>query len=229
MIKKIKLLLVEDEIFLGQIVRETLEKENFEVVHETNGLNVIGRFHGFKPHICIFDIMLPGKDGYTLVQEIRSIDKEIPIIFLTAKSQTEDVVKGFERGCNDYIRKPFSMEELIVRIHALLQRHHVSENIQEDQKVGKYLFNSLKQELRIGKDTIRLTSRETDLFKLLLRNRNAVLDKKATLLALWGDDTFFTSRSMDVFITKLRKYLGKDTSIQIINIRGQGYKLIVDR
>ena len=229
MSKKIKLLLVEDEVFLGQIVRETLQKKGFEVFHETDGKNVIQAYKNFEPCICVFDIMLPNVDGFTLVEEIRKTDKQIPIIFLTAKSMSEDVVKGFEKGCNDYMRKPFSMDELIVRINALIQRsqYTLEAYSNEEYKLGKYKFSYLKQELIIGTETIKLTSREADLLKLLVQNKNSILDKRAALIALWGDDSFFNGRSMDVFISKLRKYFNQDKSIEILNVRGQGYKLLV--
>ena len=228
--KKIKLLLVEDEVFLGRIVKETLEKHGFEVVHEIHGGKVLELLNVVKPDICVFDVMLPGKDGFTLVEEIRKTDKRLPVIFLTSKSMTEDVVRGFEKGGNDYLRKPFSMEELIVRINALLQRTALAPNQVSDseQAIGKYMFHALKNELRIEKMVIKLTSRETDLLTLLIQNKNTVLDKKAALIALWGDDSFFNGRSMDVFITKLRKHFSKDKNIEIVNIRGQGYKLIVE-
>ena len=229
MSKKIKLLLVEDEIFLGQIVRETLQKQGFEVLHETDGKNVLKIFKDFEPHICVFDIMLPNVDGFTHVEEIRKTNKQIPIIFLSAKSMSEDVVEGFEKGCDDYMRKPFSMDELIVRINALLHRNQYKLTAPSNEKyeIGKYKFNYLKQELIIEKEIIKLTNREADLLKLLVQNKNSILDKKSTLIALWGDDSFFNGRSMDVFITKLRKYFNQDKTIEIVNVRGQGYKFLV--
>ena len=227
--KKIKLLLVEDEVFLGQIVRETLQKQGFNVLHETDGKNVLKTFKNFGPDICVFDIMLPNIDGFTLVEEIRKTDKQTPIIFLTAKSMSEDVVRGFEKGCNDYMRKPFSIDELIARIKALIKRSNyaLTASADEEYKLGKYTFNYLKQELVTEAEIIRLTNREADLLKLLVQNKNSILDKKATLIALWGDDSFFNGRSMDVFITKLRKYFHEDKTIEILNVRGQGYKLLV--
>ena len=229
MSKKIKLLLVEDEVFLGQIVRETLQKQGFEVLHEIDGRNVLKTFKNFEPNICVLDIMLPNIDGFTLAEEIRKTDKQTPIIFLTAKSMSDDVVKGFEKGCNDYMRKPFSMDELIVRINALINRNQytISSSSVEEYELGNYKFNYLKQELVIKTKTIKLTTREADLLKLLVQNKNTILDKKATLIALWGDDSFFNSRSMDVFISKLRKYFKGDNTIEILNVRGQGYKLLV--
>ncbi len=221
-----KILLVEDEIFLGQIVTETLSSRGFELRHESSGNAIIEAFQQFKPDICLFDIMLPGKDGFTLLEEIRRINRQVPVIFLTAKSMSEDVVKGFEKGCNDYIRKPFSMEELIVRINALLQRTAVTSDLNEQFVIGEYTFYYTRQELIYKGEVIKLTGREADLLKLLVQHKNNLMDKKKALLELWGDDSFFNNRSMDVFITKLRKYLSKDTTVSILNIRGMGYKLI---
>ena len=226
MTKKMKILLVEDEIFLGQIVTETLSSRGFELRHESSGNAIIEAFQQFKPDICLFDIMLPGKDGFTLLEEIRRINRQVPVIFLTAKSMSEDVVKGFEKGCNDYIRKPFSMEELIVRINALLQRTAVTSDLNEQFVIGEYTFYYTRQELIYKGEVIKLTGREADLLKLLVQHKNNLMDKKKALLELWGDDSFFNNRSMDVFITKLRKYLSKDTTVSILNIRGMGYKLI---
>ncbi len=226
--KVFKILLVEDEIFLGQIVSETLTGRGFTVRHETNGINIFKTFREYEPDICLFDVMLPGKDGFTIAEEIRMVNKEIPIIFLTAKSQTEDVIKGFQKGCNDYIRKPFSMEELIVRIQALLNKpgFSASEANNEPLQIGQYKFFPAKQELIIGAETIKLTGREADLLVILVKNRNQLSEKKMLLMKLWGDDSFFNNRSMDVFVTKLRKYLSKDASVSILNIRGMGYKLV---
>ena len=178
--KKIKLLLVEDEVFLGRIVKETLEKHGFEVVHEIHGGKVLELLNVVKPDICVFDVMLPGKDGFTLVEEIRKTDKRLPVIFLTSKSMTEDVVRGFEKGGNDYLRKPFSMEELIVRINALLQRTALAPNQVSDseQGIGKYMFHALKNELRIEKMVIKLTSRETDLLTLLIQNHRTLCARR---------------------------------------------------
>jgi DNA-binding response OmpR family regulator len=223
MSKPIKILLAEDEPSLGQIIKESLETRNFEVLLCENGEEAYKTYKKEQPLLLVLDVMMPKKDGFTLAKEIRMEDAEIPIIFLTAKSQTEDVVEGFHLGGNDYLKKPFSMEELIVRIHALLKR--TFEQNTEEIAIGKYLFNLKKQTLQFQNTTENLTHREANLLYYLIKNKNQVLDRSFILNKLWGDDDFFNARSMDVFITKLRKKLKADSSIQIINIRGFGYKL----
>lgn len=225
MSEKIKIILAEDELALAQIIKESLETRNFHVKHCKDGEEASVEFLKNKPDILVLDVMMPKKDGFTLAKEIRKIDKKIPIIFLTAKSQTQDVVDGFNFGGNDYLKKPFSMEELIVRIHALLGRISI-ENKEENLSVGTYLFNLTKQTLSHSETQISLTHREASLLHLLIENRNEILDRSIVLKKIWGDDDFFNGRSMDVFITKLRKKLSLDPNIQIINIRNQGYKLI---
>lgn len=222
---KIKIILAEDELALAQIIKESLETRNFQVIHCKDGEEVSSEFLKSKPDILVLDVMMPKKDGFTVAKEIRKIDKKIPIIFLTAKSQTQDVVDGFTFGGNDYLKKPFSMEELIVRIHSLLGRIS-SENKEENLKIGSYTFNLTKQILSHLDTSISLTHREAALLHLLIENRNEILDRSIVLKKIWGDDDFFNGRSMDVFITKLRKKLSLDPNIHIINIRNQGYKLI---
>lgn len=225
---KIKVLLAEDEPFLGKIVKESLESRNFHVLWVQDGLKAYSGFRSFDPSICIVDVMMPTKDGFTLTEDIRKVNDRVPIIFLTAKSLTEDVVKGFELGGNDYLKKPFSMEELIVRMNALLDRTtKVKASCHEQFTIGRYRFNNATQELVLGEDIIRLSFRESALLKMLIEHKNQVLDRKVALDYLWGSDSFFNARSMDVFITKLRKHLKSDDDIGIVNIRGIGYKLIV--
>ncbi|UUC46808.1 response regulator transcription factor [Flavobacterium cerinum] len=222
---KINLLLAEDEETLGLIIKESLETRDFKVTHCINGEDAYRAFINERPDAVVLDIMMPKKDGFTLAQEIRKTDKTIPLLFLSAKSQVQDVVDGFNHGGNDYIKKPFSMEELIVRIHALLGR--IAQHTTEDQnRIGSYDFNFNKQILSHKETVYSLTHREALVLKLLLENRNEILDKSAALLHIWGKDDFFNGRSMDVFISKLRKKLASDPSIQIINVRGRGYKLI---
>ena len=222
----IKLLLAEDEPALGQIVKETLETRGFEVILCENGEKALEKYQLDSPEILVLDVMMPKKDGFTLAKEIRSIDDTIPIIFLTAKSQTHDVVEGFSIGGNDYLKKPFSMEELIVRIENLLNRSKVQKT-SNCLIIGDYTFDFPKQILQFkDTDTIQLTHREAHLLYHLIKNKNKVLDRSIILNKLWGNDDFFNARSMDVFITKLRKKLNKDTSIQILNVRGFGYKLV---
>ena len=222
---KIKILLAEDEPSLGQIIKESLETRNFEVLLCADGEQAYKTYKIEKPVLLVLDVMMPKKDGFTLAEEIRKEDPTIPIIFLTAKSQTEDVVHGFTIGGNDYLKKPFSMEELIVRINALLNRNK-NENLNEPIQLGNYLFNLKTQTLQINSEIETLTHREAHLLYHLINNKNEVLERSFILKKLWGDDDFFNARSMDVFITKLRKKLNKDDTLQIVNVRGYGYKLI---
>lgn len=223
---KIKIVLAEDEPSLGQIVKESLETRDFEVLHATNGEEAYEFYQKENPDVLVLDVMMPKKDGFTLAKEIRKQNEHIPIIFLTAKSQTRDVLDGFEHGGNDYLKKPFSMEELIVRIHSLLDRVQLKKNF-DKIPLGDYTFNHTKQSLRYANDTILLTHRESELLLHLYQKKNDILDRTFILKKLWGDDDFFNARSMDVFISKLRKKLSKDPNIQIINVRGFGYKLTI--
>lgn len=225
---KINILFAEDEQALGMIVRDSLQSRDFAVDYFDNGKDALASFLNKKYDILVLDVMMPEMDGFTLASEVRKINNSVPIIFLTAKSQVEDVVEGFEIGGNDYLKKPFSMEELIVRIKALTGRivsNNTAQNL-EIINIGEYTFDYVNQTLKHQLFEKQLTHREAELLKILCSNRNSVVDRKATLLDLWGDDSFFNARSMDVFITKLRKYLKHDPSIQIINIRGIGYKLV---
>ncbi|MEF3079898.1 response regulator transcription factor [Winogradskyella poriferorum] len=225
MAEKIKLLLAEDEAALGQIIKESLETRDFEVTLCDNGEKAFEKYQSEQPELLVLDVMMPKKDGFTLAKDIRAIDDAIPIIFLTAKSQTADVVEGFSIGGNDYLKKPFSMEELIVRIHNLLNRTKVQKT-SESLVIGAYTFDFPKQQLAFkNEEPTQLTHREAHLLFHLIKNKNQVLDRSLILNKLWGTDDFFSARSMDVFITKLRKKLQKDDSIQIINVRGFGYKL----
>jgi DNA-binding response OmpR family regulator len=222
---KINVLLAEDEASLGMIVKESLESRGFSVYHAINGVDAFKIYQKEKPDILVLDVMMPQKDGFTLAKEIREENKKIPIIFLTAKSQTSDVLEGFEHGGNDYLKKPFSMEELIVRMKALLNRIELKTNV-ENIKIGNYIFNFTKQTLLHSETSENLTHREAQLLFYLFEKKNEILERTYILNKLWGNDDFFNARSMDVFISKLRKKLKKDTSIHILNIRGFGYKLI---
>ncbi|WP_242082652.1 response regulator transcription factor [Aestuariivivens sediminis] len=224
--KMTTILLAEDEPALGQIIKESLETRNFKVLLCENGEVAFEVYQKESPELLVLDVMMPKKDGFTLAKDIRTLDAAIPIIFLTAKSQTQDVVKGFSLGGNDYLKKPFSMEELIVRIHNLLHRTKLQQT-SDILYLGQYSFNFTKQLLQF-KDSVavQLTHREAHLLFHLVKNRNQVLDRSLILKELWGNDDFFSARSMDVFITKLRKKLSSDKNIQIINVRGFGYKLI---
>jgi DNA-binding response OmpR family regulator len=226
---KTKIFYVEDELFLGKIVRESLESRGFEVIMESDGAKATAAFKKSQPDICVLDIMLPNKDGFTIADEIRELNEEVPIIFLTAKTQTEDVVKGFSIGGNDYIRKPFSMEELIVRIQNLL--HSKAENPQkisgDTVNIGKYKFQVNRQTLNNGNEDRKLSYRESELLKLLYLNRDKIIDRKNILNLLWGNDSFFNSRNLDVYITKLRNYIKDDPSLEIITIKGIGYRFVI--
>ncbi|MDD2812762.1 MAG: response regulator transcription factor [Bacteroidales bacterium] len=227
--KKTKVLFVEDEQSLGLIVKESLETRDFDVRYCQDGKAGLQAFHEFNPDICLLDIMMPEKDGFTLAQEIRRTDSITPIIFLTARSQTVDVVKGFEIGGNDYIKKPFSIEELIVRIKARLTEPTVTMKMDDDNflfQIGNYQFDHKKQTLQLRGQTTKLTHREAEILKLLCINKNQVVERALVLKKVWGDDNFFNARSMDVFITKLRKHLQGDPNVEIMNVRGIGYKMI---
>ncbi|MEM6516797.1 MAG: response regulator transcription factor [Bacteroidota bacterium] len=222
---KVKILLAEDEPALGQIIKESLETRNFEVLLCEDGEKAFQVYKNQMPRLLVLDVMMPKKDGFTLAKDVRAIDDTIPIIFLTAKSQTQDVVEGFSIGGDDYLKKPFSMEELIVRINNLLQRKSTQETSKVLQ-IGEFKFDFPKQILFFEEEQQRLTHRESHLLFHLIKNKNQVLDRSLILNKLWGNDDFFSARSMDVFITKLRKKLKDDESIQIINVRGFGYKLV---
>lgn len=226
---KTKILYVEDEPFLGRIVKESLESREFEVTMIADGDEAVDAFKKEQPDICILDIMLPAKDGYTIAREIRQLAPAIPIIFVTAKTQTEDLLKGFEAGGNDYIRKPFSMEELIVRINNLLQitQHQKNGNGSDSITIGSYQFVPLRYELRYKDVVKKLSHRESTLLQTLVENKNATILRKDILMKLWGDDSFFNSRNLDVYITKLRDYLKEDSAIEIITIKGIGYHFAV--
>jgi DNA-binding response OmpR family regulator len=222
-----KILLVEDEILLGKIVKESLEVRGFTMYHVTDGQQGLERYREIQPDLVVLDIMMPRMDGLSLVKEIRKNDKRTPIIFLTAKSQTADVVKGFESGGNDYLKKPFSMDELIVRIQELLQRTSIPAGDNPHHYIiGRFTFEYEKQSLKSDTHSFQLSHREAEILMRLCLHQNKVLERKQVLLDLWGDDSFFNARSMDVFISKLRRYLKEDPEVQIVNIRGVGYKLI---
>jgi len=226
MTKITNILLAEDEPSLGLIIKESLETRHFKVHLAQNGEEAYSMYKKENPELLVLDVMMPKKDGFTLAKEIRLEDDNIPIIFLTAKSQPQDVVEGFTIGGNDYLKKPFSMEELIVRINNLLNRIKVQQ-ASEILQIGEYTFDFPKQTLQYQKDSsIQLTHREAHLLFHLIKNKNEVLERSLILNKLWGNDDFFNARSMDVFITKLRKKLKQDNSLQIVNIRGFGYKLI---
>lgn len=225
----IRLLYVEDELFLGKIVRESLESRGFVVTMESDGARALDAFRSGNPDICVLDVMLPNKDGFTLAEEIRAVNPAVPIIFLTAKVQTEDVVKGFTTGGNDYIRKPFSMEELIARIHnQLRQKNSAGRPTPADRvAIGKYSFQINRQILVNGGEERKLSFRESELLRILFEGRDRIIDRKDILNLLWGNDSFFNSRNLDVYITRLRSYLREDPAIEIITVKGIGYRFVV--
>jgi len=229
--RTVKILYAEDELFLGKIVKESLETRGYEVLMETDGDKVVGLFTKNLPDVCVLDVMLPNKDGFAIAESIRQIDNAVPILFLTAKTQTEDLVKGFQLGGNDYIRKPFSMEELIIRIENAL-RYRNGERIAADKKddirIGKYTFHLGRQLLKDNGDEKKLSFRESELLKLLYENKDRIIDRRDILNLLWGNDNFFNSRNLDVYITKLRGYLRSDPSLEIITIKGIGYRFVIE-
>ena len=227
--EKIKILYVEDEPFLGRIVKESLESREFVVRMVNDGKDAFSAFLEFEPQVVVLDVMLPSKDGYAIAVEIRKNNLTVPIIFVTAKIQTEDVVKGFHAGGNDYIRKPFSMEELIVRVHNVISHKAVGRpKSNEIIVLGRYEFNPLLFELKVSGQIKKLSHRESTLLHTLADHKNMTVLRKDILLKLWGDDSFFNSRNLDVYITKLRDYLKEDRSIRIITIKGVGYQFTIE-
>ncbi len=220
-------LLIEDEPALGMIVNDSLSYRGFTVIYAENGVAGLALFDEHRPDIVVADVMMPDMDGFTMAGHIRRRDPNVPIMFLTARSQTADVVRGFELGGNDYLKKPFSLEELVVRIQALLRLRTASADLPAVFKIGRYTFDPAKQKLSLAGQEVSLSHREAELLRRLYQLRNQVLEKNTVLLELWGDDSFFNGRSLDVFITRLRRYLKEDPQVQIVNIRGIGYKLIV--
>ena len=225
--KKTKVLYVEDEVFLAKIVSETLQSRGYDVILEGDGGKAMDQFSKEKPDVCVLDIMLPNKDGFAIADEIRDKDEQVPIIFLSAKSQTNDVINGFKTGANDYIRKPFSIEELIVRIENVLRHKNVAAEETEEVKIGEYTFNTKRQTLNHPDEQRKLSYRESELLKLLYGNRDKIVERSEILTLLWGSDSFFNSRNLDVYITKLRGYLKHDPAIEIITIKGIGYRFVM--
>lgn len=227
--EKKKILLVEDEINLGTILKDFLILKGYEINHQLNGLDGLNSFKQDKYDLFILDIMMPKKDGFTLAREIRKTDKYTPIIFLSAKSLVEDRIKGLKLGADDYLTKPFSSEELLLRIENIFKRisSGIKESIHNSSSIGKYNFDYSKRILKIDNSIKKLTSKESELLRLLIINRNNILNRSAALEEIWDDNTYFTSRSMDVYITKLRSYLKEDESIEIVNVHGKGFKLLV--
>jgi len=224
--KKTKILLVEDDLNLGYVVQDSLKLQGYEVHLCRDGKSGLQYFNDHEYNLCILDVMLPEKDGFSVAQDIRKTNKEIPIIFLTAKSQTEDKVSGFKAGGDDYLTKPFDQEELNIRIKALLKRTGQMEEASSTKfTIGSYSFDTEEFKLSIKDELKQLTKKEGTILKLLCQNMNKVLDRNLLLNMVWGKDDYFTGRSLDVFITKLRKYLAQDERVKIINQHGVGFKL----
>jgi DNA-binding response OmpR family regulator len=224
-----KVLLAEDDSNLGILLRNYLNVKQFETTLAVDGKEALDLFRREEFDICILDIMMPEIDGITLAREIRKAKPDIPVIFLTAKNLKEDVIEGFRSGADDYITKPFSMEELIYRIEAIMRRVTDPSEVKklDHYDIGEYSFDSLKQLLTFRNQTMKLTTKESELLELLCRHRNEVMERNYALKAIWIDDNYFNARSMDVYITKLRKYLKKDPSVKILNVHGKGYKLLL--
>jgi len=226
---RIRILLAEDDTNLGTLLKNYLIAKNHATSLYINGAQALEAFRTKAFDLCILDIMMPEMDGIALAREIRLANPEMPLIFLTARNQQEDILEGFRSGADDYITKPFSMEELIYRIEAILRRTSgvAPGKKEESYSIGQYHFDPLKQNLIYRDQLVKLTTKESELLELLCRNENLILERNYALKTIWIDDNYFNARSMDVYITKLRKYLKKDPSIKILNVHGKGYKLII--
>jgi len=227
---KKKVLYIEDEAFLARIVKETLELKGYEVMHKKDGMKVLETITTFAPDLCLLDVMLPHTDGFALANHIHNVHPRLSIIFLTAKTQTDDLVKGFASGGADYLRKPFSMEELIVRIENQLRRAEtdvVSNTLPDEVMLKQYRFYPGRFELHTQDKVIKLSHRESQVLGLLCAHTNRVVDRKVLLQQVWGDDSFFNSRTLDVYIRKLRGYLADAEGIEIVTLKGKGYQFVV--
>ncbi len=224
--EQIQLLLAEDDENLGSLLKEYLVAKGYNTDWFINGDIAYKNFIKNHYDICILDVMMPVKDGISLAKDIRMLNSTLPIIFLTAKSQKEDILEGFKAGCDDYITKPFSMEELLFRVEAILRRTHRQPSKQAIFNIGNFHFDAEKQILKHNDQEQKLTTKESELLRLLCLNKNMVLERNFALKTIWIDDNYFNARSMDVYIAKLRKYLKEDPSLEIMNIHGKGFKLI---
>jgi two-component system OmpR family response regulator len=225
-----RVLLAEDDVNLGNLLKEYLEIKGFEVVLARDGIETLKLYVPGKCDLLILDVMMPRKDGFAVAREIRKSNNQLPIIFLTAKGEKEDKMEGFEAGADDYLTKPFSMEELLARIKAVLRRSKSATPAEEEQKVfnlGTFDFDYNLQSLKHGGIEIKVSTKEADLLRMLCLHKNSVMLRELALKEIWGDDDYFNARSMDVYITKLRKYLKADPNIQLMNVHGKGYKLMV--
>ncbi len=225
--KNVSILLAEDDENLGTLLNTFLKNKGYQVQLARNGKSALEKFNDGNYDFLVLDVMMPEMDGFTVAHEVREVDKNVPILFLTAKSMKEDKLKGFSIGADDYLTKPFSMEELVARIEAILKRTGFEADTDTSSfEIGLFTFDSDKRLLINDGDAQKLTTKESQLLKLLAKNKNEVLDRQAALRAIWGDDNYFNGRSMDVYIAKLRKMLKEDEKIEIMNVHGKGFKLI---
>ncbi len=227
---KDRILLVEDDPNLGQLLRDYFGAKGYEVELRENGEEGYKAFKEESFDLLVLDVMMPVKDGFSLARDIRALDEHIPMIFLTAKTMQEDTLQGFKTGADDYITKPFSMEELLARVQAVLKRVGKQEEVEGEPyrfTIGSYEFDHRDRILTRNGDRVELTSKENDLLLLLCRRKNQLLEREEALKAVWGDDSYFSGRSMDVYITRLRKYLKEDPNIRIDNVHGRGFQLTV--
>jgi len=227
--EKQKLLLVEDDPSFGSVLKDYLVMNDFDVIHAIDGEDGLSKFKSGEFDLCILDVMMPKKDGFTLGKEIKEIKNDQPIIFLTAKNMREDVLNGYKIGADDYVIKPFDSEVLLYKIRAVLQRHSAEEEKfeQEEFKIGKFEFNAKLRQLTIGETSHKLSPKESELLRMLAVYKNDLMPREVALTRIWHDDNYFTSRSMDVYIAKLRKYLKDDPNVEIVNIHGEGFRLLI--
>lgn len=223
---EVKVLLAEDDENLGSLLESYLKAKNYEVNLARNGKQALELFNQGSYQFVILDVMMPEIDGFMTAKEIRTTDKKVPILFLTAKSMKEDKLEGFSIGADDYMTKPFSMEELVARIQAIMKRSVSGQEQGSTYEIGRFEFNPEKRIINIDGEEVKLTTKENQLLKFLAKNKNGILERQAALRAIWGDDNYFNGRSMDVYIAKLRKILRPDESIEIMNIHGKGFKLL---
>ena len=228
-----KILLVEDDPNFGSVLKDYLSLNDYDVTLAKNGMEGFEKFKKDNYHLCILDVMMPYKDGFTLAKEIRERNKEVPIIFLTAKAMKEDVLKGYKVGADDYLNKPFDSEVLLMKINAIMLRKvkdSIADSATFEFKIGAFDLNSKLRFLTIGEDEpIKLSPKENELLRLLALHENDLMSRELALTKIWRDDNYFTSRSMDVYIAKLRKYLKKDENVEILNIHGEGFRLVVNK
>lgn len=227
-----RILLVEDDPNFGIVLKDYLSISNYDVTHAKDGLEGLIEFKNNDYDLCILDVMMPRKDGFSLAEDIRKTNKEIPIIFLTAKTMKEDILRGYQVGADDYLNKPFDSEVLLYKINAILQRKDTDKSAEDDLfefEIGSFFLNSKLRQLSInGNDPIKLSPKENKLLKMLALYKNDLMPRELALTKIWRDDNYFTSRSMDVYIAKLRKYLKQDPTVEIINIHGEGFRLVTD-